>query len=444
MKTLFITSFNPFISRNILATDVFKILKSQSDLRIVIFVPDYKTNYFQERFFGSNVTIEGIVAEKVSRQDVIFTYLNSSLVDSQTLAIHKREKLGRDKNYFKFALSFILRKIFSRFNSFKKLIRFLDGLCVNTRNLDSYFSKYQPAAVFVTDVFNNDDVHFLAAARKREIRAIGMIRSWDNITTKGIFRVKPEKLIVHNAIIQNEAIRHNVMKLEEVFVSGIPQYDRYFNGRRMNRQEFFSRIGLDPSRKLILFSPFGDRFFKYDWQIMEILKELNEQVLVRLTPNDKVNLERFKPSKLFYVDQPGHQFKTGYSRDSELDEKDTEWLADSLFHSDVLVACGTSVVIDAAVFGKPSVLIYFDGFEKNLPYLKSAIKNKDFDHVQYVLRGGGARPARNKEELFQNVREFLSNPQADRNQRQAVLEEQVYKLDGAAGQRIANFILENI
>ncbi|TSC89646.1 MAG: hypothetical protein G01um10143_136 [Parcubacteria group bacterium Gr01-1014_3] len=444
MKTLFLTSFNPFISRNILSTDVFKQLRTRSDLRIVLFVPDYKVDYFKQRFALPNIVIEGIVVERNNRQDVIFSYFGSSLVDSATLAIHKREKLSRDKNYFKFLLSFVLRKIIGKFNFFKKIIRFFDLATINTSALTKYFDQYKPQAVFATDVFNNDDVHFLAAAKKKGVRTIGMIRSWDNVTTKGVFRVKPNKLITHNEIIKGEVIRENDFLSENLFVSGIPQFDRYLQSKRLSREEFFKKIGLDPNKKLIMFSPFGNRFFKLDWQIIEILKELNQQVLVRLTPNDKVPLENLKPDPLIYVDQPGHQFRSDYLRDTELDERDLDWLADSLYYSDVVVACGTSIVLDAAVFDKPSVLIYFDGFEKNLSYIHSARKNMDFDHVRLVLNKKGARMARSKEELLANVRDFLEHPEADQQYRQSVLKEQAWKLDGGAGVRIAQFIFNNL
>ena len=50
MTTIFITSFNPFIGRNILSTDVLGVLRKEDDLRIAVFVPDYKTAYFKEQY----------------------------------------------------------------------------------------------------------------------------------------------------------------------------------------------------------------------------------------------------------------------------------------------------------------------------------------------------------------------------------------------------------
>ena len=59
-KTIFISSFNPFILRNILVGDALKTLKESNDTRVVIFVPDYKADFFRREIGAANITIEGI------------------------------------------------------------------------------------------------------------------------------------------------------------------------------------------------------------------------------------------------------------------------------------------------------------------------------------------------------------------------------------------------
>lgn len=444
MKTIFLTSFNPFIARNILATNVFRVLRDQKDLKLIVFVPDYKIDWFKKNFFGPNVVFEGIAPQKISRADVIFTYLASSLLNSKTLAIHKREELARDGNYLKFVASLVLRKIFSRLRTLKSLLRYLETRFTGTTELKEYFDRYQPELVFSADVYHNDDVHFLLEATKRGTPTVGMVRSWDNITNKGIFRANPEWLVAHNETIRDEAVKFNNFPSERIFVSGIPQYDDFIAGKRVGRAEFFAKIGLDPAKRLIMYSPFGGRFYKYDGEILEILKELGEQVLVRMPPNDKTELTGFQPTKLFYVDQPGHKFQKDTFRDVELNESDMRWLGDSLYHTDVLVACGASIAIDAALFNKPTVFIYFDGLKKGLPYMKSARRWLDFDHARKLRSLGGSVSAMSKEELLELVKAFLKDPAKDQDKRRALAEKQCWKLDGMAGHRIAEFILARI
>jgi len=258
-----------------------------------------------------------------------------------------------------------------------------------------------------------------------------------------MFRMVPDRLVVNNEIIKQEVLKHNCMSDRNVFVGGIPQYDEYVRGVRISRRDFMKRIGFDPNKKMVLFSPFGDRFFSHDWELLTILEEVGAQILVRLTPNDQVSLERLARTPFVYIDRPGHQFTEGNFRDAELTSDDLRWLADSLYHSDVVVAGGASIGLDAAVFDKPAIFAWFDGFGKE-PYLKSARRWFDFDHVAPLLAAGGVRIARNKDELIAAVKDCLADPNRNREQRNAMLLEQAYRLDGRAGERIGRFIVSLI
>lgn len=449
MKTIFITAFNPFILRNILTGDALKVLKQNHDTRVVVFVPDYKVAFFQKEIGAENVIVKGVAVGKISRQDIIFRFVDSSLVNTPTLAVHKRVQLDRKKNYPRFIANWLLMKIFSRSRFLKRCTRLLDYLTISKDRFAQYFEKYQPNLIFTTDVFHDDDVHLLAEAKKTGVKTIGMVRSWDNFTTKGIMRLHPDHLIVHNEVIKNEAIKHSNFNPERIFVSGIPQYDVYFNDKdqRMPRTEFFRKVGLDPDKKLILFSPFGNRFTDIDWQIMAILREFidkqlitSSQILVRLTPNDEVSFGNFVPNNNFYVDRPGHQFYTGVFRDQELTLPDFRWLADCLYHSDVIIAGGASIGIDAAIFGKPGILIHFDGHEQR-PYWQSVRRFYEYRHATALIEMGAFRSAKSRDELLAYLRDYLENPRLGNEAREKMLIRQCWKLDGQAGKRIGDLLL---
>lgn len=447
VKTIFISSFNPFILRNLLIGDALKIFKENEDARAVVFVPDYKVNFFRREIGAANIIIEGVKISPPTRFDIVFRFLCSSLVDTPTVFINKRVQLDNDGRLLRFFVSWALMRLFSRVLIFKKFVRCLGYLFISKNHYSKYFSRYQPKLVFATDVFNDMDIYLLSGAKSRRIKTVGMVRSWDNLTTKGMLRIKPDKLVVHNTILKEQAIKYNDFHRRNVFVSGIPQYDRYITGSRIDRKNFFNKLGLDPGRKLILFSPFGGRFADTDWQIMEILKKLIEnketasaQVLVRFTPNDPVSLGNFIPDENFYIDRPGRGFFANVTRDQELNEKDMDWLADCLYHSDTVVAGGASIGIDAAIFDKPTILIHFDGLEKK-PYWKSVKRFLEYLHPRDIIKSGAMRSVKSVEELKEYLNIYLENPELDRPAREKMLHDQCWKLDGQAGIRIGKFIL---
>jgi CDP-glycerol glycerophosphotransferase (TagB/SpsB family) len=174
---------------------------------------------------------------------------------------------------------------------------------------------------------------------------------------------------------------------------------------------------------------------------MEILKEFQAQVLVRFTPNDEVPLGNFIPNERFYIDRPGHQFQKGVYRDQELGKKDLEWLADCLYYADVVVAGGASIGIDAAIFGKPTILIHFDGYQTK-PYQSSVKRFLEYNHPAAIIESGAMRSAQSLEQFQDYLRDYLENPKKDELARKKMIDDYCWQLDGHSGERIGQYIIK--
>ncbi len=459
-KTILISAFNPFILRNILIGGALPVLTGDF-ARVIVLVPDYKKDFFQKEIGSDRVIIEPVGAQRITRQDTIFRFINSSLVSSQTLLSHKKDQLARRGGQVRFWVAWMAMRFFRLVPGLVWLVQKLDYLTMRKNYYQELFKQYNPTAVFTTDIFNDDDVHLMAEARRNRAKIIGMVRSWDNFTTKGVPRIQPDKLIVQNEIMKAEATEFGRIPRNKILVSGMPQYDRYISGQRMSREEFFKKIGLNPNRKLILLSPLGQRFSDTDWEIMDILKKLihNQEipaanVLVRNTPNDAVPLGSFKPDEHFYLDDPGHFFsagggsssggKAGVYRDRELGRVDMDWLADCLYYADVIVAGGASIGIDAAIFGKPTVIIHFDGYQMNKPYQFSVKRFIEYNHPAPILKSGAMRSAQSQDQFRDYLRGYLNDPKKDEAARQAMLRDYCWRLDGNSGERIGQFIAQEV
>lgn len=450
-KTLFITALTPFVTRNILLTEVFGNLKKNNGLRIVIFCPDFKADYFKKNFASDQVIVEAIRPQASSFQDAVFKYFGGSLLNNRSRYIHQRRELLRDKNYLRFFISRFF-SVVSFFLSVKRLVRFLDKKTISGEKFQKYFDQYEPALVFCPDVFHDDDVHCMAEAQKRGIKTIGMVRSWDNITNKGLFRVKPDLLLVNNEIIKDEAVKYEDMDSNKITIVGMPQFDYYFKESRTPRENFFRKINLDPKKRLIMFSPHGIRFHDTDWQIMQILKDAringeipeNVQILVRFPPIDDVPLGDFSPDDHFFIDRPAKSFEGGLHRDQELDKAAMVHLADSVYYSELIVTYNSSLIIDAAVFNKPSIGIAFDGWEKKPDIYQSVSRFMEYDHTQHLLKTGGLWVVKSREELIKAVNTYLRDPNYNLIGRKTIAETQSWKLDGNSGRRIAEAIISNL
>lgn len=435
MRTIFITSFFGLIARNILATDVLKILRTKA--KIVILAPENKKDQYQKQFGEENVIVEGVKIEKPPKLEQLLAVLFHHLSDTAAWRIHRLIYRKRTKNYLMAGIYWLISKL-GYLGIVRRMVRWAEFKFLPKNKYSEYFERHKPDLVFATDVFQENDLDVMREAKARGIFTIGMVRSWDNITTKGLNRIIPDKLIVNTEKIKEEAIKYNDVRPEDIFVVGIPHYDAYIRDSRAPKEKLFKELGLDPNKKTIFFAPPSDIYSEgnpVNQKIIENLLPIDAQLLLRLYLVGGVNLGEIEPiANKLAIDDPGsgEDFVK-----ADLTTGDAH-LADLLYHSDVVVAFASTLAIDAIVFNKPIVFVGFDGDER--PYWKSLRRFYDYDHQKSILETGGVRLAKSPEELVNFVKDYLANPKLDEKGRKKIAEERCWKLDGKSGERLAKLI----
>ncbi|MFA5853704.1 MAG: CDP-glycerol glycerophosphotransferase family protein [Patescibacteria group bacterium] len=455
MKTLFITSFHSFISKNILNTDVLRILGGASDLRVVIFVPQSKVSFFERHYASENVRIEGVDVATIteSKRNVFFSRLFFLMIRSHYLwykRVERRDAQPTLLAWVKYVVYSGLVRVLSGSRALNRLARFASYRFTPKNILEAHFARYQPSLVFSTDVFDPVDAQFLKEAKYHHVATLGMVRSWDNCYSKGLMPVLPDALLTNNELIKEEAVTLHNYPAERVTVVGLPQFDAFVREERISREAFFKSIGVDPSQKLVLFAPAGSILSDTDWQTCEILEnarakgEIRHPVhfFVRNHPGHPADLSRFKENPHFTIQNPGQIFDTN-SKNNELDPRDQKELADLLYHSDVVLFVATTLGLDATVYDKPQIMIDFDGYEKK-DYTKSVARYHDEDHMKKYIATAGVRVVRDAKELIDSINAYLENPQIDSEGRDSIVREQLFKIDGKSGERVAEQILKSL
>ncbi len=230
MRTVFFTSFYAFIGRNIFASDVLRTVVAAGDVRAVIFVPFYKRAFFEAQYGGPNVVIEAIDTAIVTRswRHRFLTRLSPLLLNSYTLNYRKKERIFHNPSLSEYGFYAVSRGVTALFGSSPaahRLARALElGWC-RTDAFGAYFERYRPDVVFATDLFSEMDVAMLREARRHGVPTIGMVRSWDNNTTRGLSRVLTDWFVVNNAIVRDELVELQGADRDRIFVGGIPQFD---------------------------------------------------------------------------------------------------------------------------------------------------------------------------------------------------------------------------
>lgn len=442
MNTIFLTSFHPLISRNILSTKFMDLVGREN--RVVLFVPDFKRDYFEKEFSGRNFAVEGVPVTLTGR-DLFMRKFALVLCPTQDLVIKRRAQFYKDRNIFSFIGFRSAQLFFGGSLLALRIMRFLDAVLPSSHTFAGFFETLNPDAVFSTDVQNELDVRLLHEARARRVTTVGMVRSWDNLTSKGVLRVVPDRLVVHNETIKEEAVRYNLVPPANIFVIGIPHYDNYMSPPERSKEAFFKAFDLDPRKKLVVYAPIGDRYIRdneTDTFILTILSKLDLNILVRLPPTDSVRFDKFvsKGARVAF-DTTGQRFLRGGKKVHEVGREDDERLKEALSFCDAVVTGQSTVSIDAAAFDKPVVVAAFD--HEPRAYWDSVTRYYDYEYYRKFRERSGIAMAYSPEELLVSVTRYLKDPHLDKAVRERIVRDQVFLFDGKATERLAGLVIES-
>ncbi len=450
-KTLFIIVDSGITIRNILRTDVLRILKERGDIFIVIFSP-IADERFRSEFESDAVKVEPLDAlpqwKPASLWKMVRSLRKEVWAESQAGLTSFKIKRGKKKRG-------LLRSAIRRLQKTNVLQRIFGTLSRIewrvTPPLDrTLIERYHPDLIFFSHLYTKF-FNIGLAAKQNGVKIISQMQSWDNPTTRGFFPFIPDRIIVWNETLKRELQRFHGYPAERILISGVPQFDLYRDRANFqSREAFFRKWGLDPDKKLITYTGGSDGLMPDEHEVVDLFRSAIAeklfgapvQFLVRLHPkSDPSKFEHFKKDQRLVLQRPGRAAATRDNWDPT--REDMYGLAELMRYSDVVINIASTITIDAACFDTPVVNVAFDGLQQK-PYLDSYRRYYDYNHYRNILKSGGVRLSHNLDEAIDNIRFYLEHPEADREGRRRIVEEQAWRLDGKAGERIAGCIIDSL
>ncbi len=450
-KVIFITLFQGVAAKNILRTPILTTLLSDGRIHIVLLArSSERSAYYAKEFANDQITYEVVKMAKPSSFDWIFSKLKYVLLCTETTDLQRKMRQETQGSSIWFMFDMMANRVFAR-PFFRKIVRVLDYILVQDATYGNFFEKYHPSLVFMTHLFDDQEIHLLREAKKRGVRTVSLINSWDKVTARCILRLLPDKLITYNEIVKKELIQHNEVLRTDIFVGGIAQYDSYFKEKRSSRDDFFKRIGLNPMKKLILYGSMGKAYSASDWDMIDLLYRLKNEgafgdgieILVRFQPNDFINEAELKKRPHMRYDYPGTRFGEVRGTDWDMSSAELAHLGDTLAHMSLLVCYASSLSVDAAIFDKPVININFE-VVKSATMQESPTQYYKTAHYKKALDSGGIKLVGSEQELVSTVREYLGHPSNNEDGRRKLVASQCVFTDGLSGKRIGDFLLAYI
>ena len=431
------------VIRNLINDD---FLKSLSKSYKIVCISSYK----KVDWFPENNSDLVWIESKIPKVDIITKILNASLYRRFDLirahpSINILKKGPISNNIYEFFLN-ILAYPFPRS---KNIFKFLNNIKNNRKilipeNVQNIFHTYKPIKIISTRPNHLEDFYINYYANKLKITIFGVIKSCDNVTTKGYMPVRCDVCSVWNRSMKKHLIESQFYREREVFITGIPHIDQLLKSNFLSRKAFFDKMNLDKNKKTIFYATSPPNISPDDPEIIRkfipFLKNKNFQMIVRLHQID--NFERFKEIKSKSI----HFLKRGESTDTSMDKRllsrsFIKELKESIYHSDITINTSSTITFECLALGKEVININFDLIKRE-PY-KSTKRFTSLIHYNLIIENDFVAQAMSFDELIDLAFNYQKLKRNSLDYKKKEIDREIfYKLDGKSNERLAKAIMK--
>ena len=301
--------------------------------------------------------------------------------------------------------------------------------------------------VLVNGTFIHDanDVELAKAARRAGVPILGVPVSWDTLTSKGGFLVRPDALAVWGDDTRRHAVEYHGFTPDQVHVTGPPHFDIYGpTWPAESRERFLARHGIDPRKRVLLFAGTTVTYWADEPAQVRALSRLIEKgeladCVIWYRPHPRrsyAHMAEFLGLPGVHVDGSllaSKRAGVGFSTARE-DLAHYRGLIDAC---DGVIAAFSTMIIEAALMGKPSLVVAFglgEGPDR-------VVQHADYEHMRDVVSTPGISLVRGMPELLDGVRRVLRGEYAiytqDLRKRAAEI---AHAEDGGARERMVKAI----
>ena len=255
------------------------------------------------------------------------------------------------------------------------------------------------------------ELEYTKAALQLGIKAVNLVASWDNLSTKSTFNIIPDAIILWNRSMLEEAVKLHRVPEEKIIVSGAETFDYLFDVRTTStRSKFCRKVGLHEDKSFVVYlgsssSMTGDET-EFVREFVKALREgLDVSTLIRPHPLNSEIWNNFE--------EPGSVI---WPKNGELPDTDQAQLDlwDTFHHSSAVIGINTSAMIEAAIAGRPCITIRskrYGASQSVTGHFRHLLQGEfleiaeDFDQVVDMTRS----ILKGKDRLADKRRDFVSN-----------------------------------
>ena len=395
--------------RNFIESQAFGLLEKSYDICYLVVEGQIR----KELLSKYNICRYEIISQSKFRAEILRNYLILTMFKYSRIARgfrHKMFRLPRRKRWLYYFFSFPLlyypiHFIFSQFLPVWK-------------ELDAYLKRLKPSLIIMPSLAADTwTIDMINTAKKRGVKSLVLINSWDNLVSKGVIPIAPDYLGVWGKQGVEQALKVQRMPVRGIRVLGAPYFDIYFDRTKgYDEHEIYNMNDLHRNKKILLVAASGLPFDE-----LGLIKILDEEIcagkykdfaiLYRPHPwmvkrEDERHFSTYGFKNVFFDKQLEAYYNARFDEKGNFKTAEhVELPALDYYPKLMKIVSGiisplSTITLEGALKGIPSVMIcYSDDKNKFLPPNKVA----EFEHVKDILEFPGVIPCFRKEELLSCV-----------------------------------------
>ena len=442
-KTIFLTISVSAKINFILRSDFPKFLK-QEGFRVVILSPFWNEDFFIKEF-GKDYILELLEGRRrYSLANILNNFRNQALLvhnprleKVQNINKHLHRRFSTPRVKFSTRLNdFILSVIPKRLRFSPEFWNKMERLLARSSLHNALFKKYRPAAVVVDSLESN----VLVYCQKYKIPSVYVDMNIDALWARYPAPLRTTtRIAALSEDMKRDAMEVHGIQEERLLVVGSIRMDYLLRPYAYRpRDEFLKSIGADSKKRLLLFATIHPLVYPQHPDVIRLILDAIKsgkikeptQLMVSYLATDTTPYSKLFAGEENLILKPA----------KEKPHKD--YIANLLRYTDVSIAIGSTMSLEAAAAGTPAIWIGFDGFAKYQNPEDSIKYSFEMDYLKRCLEGGGVRLAENPDNLIAAINEYLRDRDKDAEKRRALLEKTFYKPDGNASLRLARAVAE--
>ena len=203
----------------------------------------------------------------------------------------------------------------------------------------------------------SEETDYVKAARKLGVPTALPVQTWDNLSTKGLIQVAPDRLFVWNEHHLKDAVEIHGIAGDSIEIAGAPFFDKWFDAAAevASREDFCRQLGLDPKRRILLYLGSSRKVAANEVWFVEKLRRFLQssqnaqlrgcQLLVRPHPANAAIYEALSGEGVCVFPKGGElpETRDGFGQ-----------MRASFLHAEAAIGINTSGMIDAVLAGLPT------------------------------------------------------------------------------------------